>query len=306
MKENILDKYALNQLNSEEEKWVKNALAEDPDFQQELNLHQNMVHALIEKGAQEAKEVNLRASIRQVDEALEQDGFFDQGVEKELIQGLQLEGEKELLQKIQQVDQNLEKEGFFEAQKQTTTRPFMRFFTAAASIVFILSFAWYYSSPAAVNYQQAYAAAFEQYDNTLSKAVLLELSEQGFGGNPDKEALQEILKAMEAYDNKEYTQAITLLQECLEKQPNSSYQNKMELYLGLSYLEANTAEKAIEQLQSLSSKQEANQAVTEWHLALAYLKMEKIESAKKILHKLKQKDKNPYQKKAVALLQKIS
>ncbi|MFT5647624.1 MAG: TolA-binding protein [Aureispira sp.] len=306
MKENILDKYALNQLNSEEEQWIKNALAVDPAFQQELNLHQNMVHALIEKGAQEGTDTNLKASISQIDEALEQAGFFDNGLEKDLIQGLQLEGEKELLQKIQHVDKNLEQEGFFEAKKTASTTQFIRLFAAAASIVFVLSFAWYYSSNAPVNYQQEYAAAFEQYDNTLSKDVQMELSEQGFGGNPDKEALQEILIAMETYDNKEYTQAVSLLQKCLEKQPASTYQNKMELYLGLSYLESHKTEKAIAQFQSISSKETANQAIAEWYLALAYLKAKKIEQAKTVLSKLKNTATNPYQKKATTLLQKLS
>ncbi|MBL4648325.1 MAG: tetratricopeptide repeat protein [Aureispira sp.] len=306
MKENILDKYALNQLNSEEEQWIKNALAKDPGFQQELNLHQNMVNALIKKGAQEAADANLKATISQIEETLEQDGFFDKGVEKELIQGLQLEGEKELFQKIQHIDKNLEQEGFFEPKKSTNTTPFIRLFAAAASIVFVLSFAWYYSSNSTVNYQQEYAAAFEQYDNTLSKAVQMELSEQGFGGNPDEEALQEILIAMETYDNKKYTQAIILLQKCLEKQPSSTYQNKMELYLGLSYLESNKIEKAITQFQSLSSKETANQTIAEWYLALAYLKAEKIEQAKTVLNKLKNTETNLYQKKATTLLQKLS
>jgi TolA-binding protein len=306
MKENILDKYALNQLNSEEEQWIKNALAEDPAFQQELNLHQNMVDALVKKGAQEATDANLKASISQIDEALEQDGFFDKGIEKELIQGLQSEGEQELLQKIQHIDKNLEQEGFFEPKKSSKTTAFIRLFAAAASIVFILSFAWYYSSNSTVNYQQEYAAAFEQYDNTLSKAVQMELSEQGFGGNPDEEALQEILIAMETYDNKEYTQAVTLLQRCLKKQPASTYQNKMELYLGLSYLESNKIEKAITQFQNLSSKETANQAIAEWYLALAYLKAKKIEQAKTVLSKLENTATNPYQKKATTLLQKLS
>lgn len=306
MKENILDKYALNQLNSEEEQWVKNALAEDPAFQQELDLHQNMVHALIEKGAQEASDTNLKASISQIDETLEQEGFFGSGIEKELIQGLQLEGEKELLQKIQHVDKDLAQEGFFEAPKTTSTTPFIRLFAAAASIVFILSFAWYYSSNATVNYQQEYAASFEQYDNTLSKDVQMELSEQGFGGNPDEESLQEILIAMETYDNKEYTKTVSLLQKCLEKQPASTYQNKMELYLGLSYLESNKTEKAIAQFQNISSKETANQAVAEWYLALAYLKIEKVEKAKTVLSKLKNTATNPYQEKARTLLQKLS
>lgn len=306
MKENILDKYALNQLNSEEKQWIEDTLAEDPAFQQELDLHQNMVNALKQKGAQEAMETNLRAKISQIDEALEQDGFFDQGIEKKLIQGLQLEGEKELLQTIEQVDNNLEKEGFFASSKRKNTTSFIRLFAAAASIVFVLSLAWYYSNNSAVNYQQEYAAVFEPYNNSLSEAVNLELSEQGFGGNPDKEALKGILIAMEVYDNKKYAQAIPLLQKCMETKPSDVYQNQIALYLGLSYLESNEPQKAITEFQSLIAKKEANQGLVQWYLALAFLKAERIKAAKTILSELQKVKENPYQKKASALLQKLS
>lgn len=306
MKENILDKYALNQLNSEEKKWIEDALTEDPAFQQELDLHQNMVNALRQQGAKEEEESNLRAKISRIDEALEQDGFFDQGIEKELIQGLQLEGEKELLQKIKHVDKNLEKEGFFASSKRKNTMSFILLFAAAASIVFVLSLAWYYSNNSTVNYQQEYAAAFEQYDNRLSEAVNLELSEQGFGGNPDKDALKGILIAMEAYDNKAYPKAITLLQKCLETKPSGTYQNQLALYLGLSYLASNKTQKAIAQFQNVISKKEANQRVAEWYLALTFLQAEQIEEAKIILGELKNAETNPYQKKASTLLQKLS
>jgi predicted negative regulator of RcsB-dependent stress response len=306
MKEDILDKYALNQLNSEEKEWIKNALVEDPNFQEELDLHQNMVHALIQKGAQETADANLKASIRQIDEALEQDGFFDKGIEKELIQGLQVEGEKELLQKIKAVDKGLAQDGFFETKKRTNTTQFIRLFAAAASIVCILSFAWYYSNNSTINYQQEYAAAFEKHSNTLSTPVQMELSEQGFGGNPDENALQEILVAMTAYDNKEYVQAAALLQQLLQDQATNTYQNKIELYLGLSYLETNKIDKAIAQLQSLSAKEGANSASTEWYLALAYLRAKEIEKTKAILENLKKMEENTYQEKATILLQKLS
>jgi tetratricopeptide (TPR) repeat protein len=306
MKEDILDKYALNELNLEDKQWIKNALAENPSFQEELDLHQNMVRALIQKGAQEANNTSLKAKISQIEESLEQEGFFDQGIEKELIQGLQSEGENELLQKIQTVDKNLAQEGFFEPPKSQGSSKFIRLFLAAASIAFILSLAWYYSMNSTLDYQQEYAAVFEHYDNTLSKAVQMELSEQGFGGNPDEEALQEILIAMKAYDNNEYKQAVILFQKFLEMHPKSTYQNKIELYLGLSYLESNKTEKAITHFQNLSSKESTNQAVAKWYLALTYLKAEKLKKAKATLKKLKNSDNNSYQKKANSLLQKLS
>lgn len=305
MKEDILDKYALNQLNSEEKQWIKNALAEDPNFQEELDLHQNMVHALIQKGTQEKINANLKATISQVDEALEQEGFFSKGIEKELIEGLQVDGEKNLLQTIRQVDENLAKEGFFKPRKKTTIVSFLRRFAAAASILFLLSLAWYYSNSATINYQQEYAAAFQQYDNTLSKAVQMELSEQGFGGNPDEEVLQKILIAMQAYEDKEYQQAAVLLQKFLETHPTNLYQDRIELYLGISYLESDSVEKAILKLQNSASKEGVNQPVAEWYLALAYLKTKQIEKSKTLLNKLQNSASIPYHKKATILLQQL-
>ena len=111
---------------------------------------------------------------------------------------------------------------------------------------------------------------------------------------------------MGAYDHKDYTQAVTLLQKCLEKEPSSNYKDKIELYLGLSYLESNKTTKAIAQFQDLASRENTQAFTVDWYLALAYLKVEQIEKAKTILSKLKNGETNPYQEKAKALLLKLS
>jgi len=304
MKEDILDKYALNQLNSEDKKWIKNAVAIEPSFQQELDLHKNIVQALIKKGAEENNNANLKVKINQIDEVLEQEGFFDKGIDKELIQGLQLKGEEELFQKIQLVDNNLEKEGFFETPKSQSKIKLIGLFAAAASLLFLLNMAWHYSTSSTIDYQQEYAIVFEHPENALSKAVQMELSEQGFGGNPDETALQEILTAMEAYDNKKYIKAVDLLEKALESTKITNYKDRIKIYLGLSYLESGKVDKAILQFQNLSSNEGANQVVARWYLALAYLKVKKVKKTRIILEQLKNSKLKSYQKKATVKIKK--
>ncbi len=306
MKEDILDKYAFNQLSSEEEQWIKNMLAENPDFQQELDLHTRMVNGLIQKAQQEQETAALRAKIQQVDEALEQEGFFDKGIDKELIEGLKIEGEKDLLNTIKMVDRNLEQEGFFATSPTNKSIQFIRLFTAAASLLFILSLAWYYMASTTINYQQIYANAFHPYQNTLSKSVQMELSEQGFGGNPDEKALQEILVAMQNYDHQNYQQTIVLLQSFLQEYPTSTYQPQIEFYLGLSYIASNKNNEAIKMLQNLTNKETLDTELVEWYLALAYLKTEQIDQATSIFTKLKNQGTGIYQEKAAVILEEIS
>lgn len=301
MKEDILDKYALDQLNTEEKQWIKDTLVEDPSFQQELDLHKKMVQGLVEKAAQEEHDTILKTKIGQIDEILEQEGFFESDLNEKLVQGIQQQGEIELLQKIRTVDKDLEKEGFFKSKNNAKTVQFIRLFAAAASIIFIISLAWFFSNNSTINYQQEYATAFEPYENTLSKVVEMELSEQGFGGNPDEIKLQNILKAMEAYDKQAYASAVDLFKVILEDNIASNYKTLIHLYLSISYLELNKPEQSIKYLQPIVN---TSNETSNWYLALAYLKTEKKEAAKELLQKLV--DSTTYQKQAKKLLKKLS
>lgn len=301
MKEDILDKYALDQLSLEDKQWIKDTLTEDPSFQQELDLHKKMVKGLVDKATQEEYNKLLKAKISQIDEILDQEGFFDKGLDKALIYGLQQQGQRELSQKIKTVDKDLEQEGFFKAQNSSKTGQFFRIFAAAASIVFILSLTWYFSNDSSINYQQEYASAFKSYENTLSKTVQLELSEQGFGGNPDETKLQNILKAMDAYDQQDYASAIDLFKVALEGKISPEYKKQIQFYLGLCYLELDQPKQSVEYLQPIAN---TSNETTSWYLALAYLKIEKKEAAKNVLQKLVHP--NPYQEQAKKLLQKLS
>jgi len=120
MKEDILDRYALNSLTDKDQAWLKQELENNPSFQKELDLHLDIVEGLnvhmntlfdiaLEEIAPFENKV-LKDKIKEVDAELEKEGFFNkEPLEKELIKSIQLHGENELKNTIKKVDTELER-----------------------------------------------------------------------------------------------------------------------------------------------------------------------------------------------------
>jgi len=82
-----------------------------------------------------------------------------------------------------------------------------------------------------------------------------------------------------AYETKDYNTVIQLLENDIEIDPD------LQLYLGISYLETNQTDKAINTFSALQSKSSERDLAT-WYLALAYLKNKETEKCKTELNKL--------------------
>lgn len=306
MKETILDNYARNQLSDEEKDWIKQQLKEDPNFQKELDLHADLVQG-IQLHMNEQVNKSLKTTIQEVDNKLEQDGFFEDKLGKAVIQQLQLEGSKDLQQTIFKVDQELAKEGFFTAPAPASQPKVVWFkrLIAAASILLICTLAWQLLAPTGFKTEEQYQLAFRVYDNQLSQPIQLELSEQGFAGNPQKKLLQQLLNAMEAYDQEDYTTASQLLKKALDHSNlDQSYQLMAEFYLALSYMANQQEQLAIPLLKNLAFNDINQQEHVSWYLALAYLKQEQIDLSKNILENLISSQQ--YGSKAQQLLDNLS
>lgn len=288
MKETILDKYALQKLTKEDNVWLKKMLEQDPSFQQELDFHADVVNGMAHYSNNKEREKTLKDKISQIDAALEQEGFFGDNLEKNLIKSLQRKGENELQDTISAIDQNLEEEGFFKtAPQQKPVFGFVKLFLAAASILLILTFSWSFFKSADFNPEQQYALAFQPYKNTLSTAVQLELSEQGFGGNPKELPLNQLLEAMTAYDQQNYPKACELLKKADNGELDKSYQNTVRLYLALSYMANSQKQQAIPILEKLAQEVSTKQQETvTWYLGLAYLNDGTLEQSKEYLEQL--------------------
>jgi hypothetical protein len=109
----------------------------------------------------------------------------------------------------------------------------------------------------------------------------------------------EEINAFNAYEAEDYEKAITLFTDLPQK-------GEVMLYTGISYLAINDAKKAKGILSSvtLQNHQFHSETYRLWYLALTYLKLDEINSCKKILNDLS-KTNNPQRAKAKDLLDKL-
>ena len=304
MKEEILDRYARQELTSDDKLWLKQTLAEDPNLQQELDLYRDIV-----RGMDLYSHKTTRKTIQKVDAALEQEGFFEDrpknALEGKLIENIKILGKEDLMQTIQNVDATLEQEGFFEQPAQTTKTPIfslVKITIAAASILLVLTLSWQYLNPSIAPAEQ-YAALFEPCENTLSHAVKMELSEQGFGGNPEVASLEQLVTAMDFYDAKEYDKASQALVNLQQQGIDPAYQHQAQLYLALSYMAEEQLPSALPILKELANSNGLQKETATWYLALIHLKQENLGLAKEQLETIQAS--TIYKEKATQLLQQL-
>lgn len=157
---------------------------------------------------------------------------------------------------------------------------------AAASIILIIGGILLFSKTDSVNKDSLYSNFYDP-----EEAITIVRS----GGNTEDITLKE---AMMAYQDKNYESAI----ELFSKEPQN---NLAKFYMGLSYMETGSSEKAIELFNELIKHQEnlfVEQA--EWYLALSYLKINDYDNAKTLLSKIANSE-NIYQNDAKKILKNL-
>src|SRR3546814_327297 len=144
----------------------------------------------------------------------------------------------------------------------------------AAVLVVGLGVFWFFNRPS--DYGKIYAANFEPYPNIVAPTVRnLNTSESS------------IKKAFRHYDERDYAKAAAAFKE-LYSEDKIGYAN---FYYGISLMADNQVEKAVEALANPNWEiPEKYQNQTDWYLALAYLKTENKEKAIAQLEKLSTDD----------------
>lgn len=95
------------------------------------------------------------------------------------------------------------------------------------------------------------------------------------------------MKAMYAYEAEDFKKSISYYEVLVNEYPKSS---KHALFLSISYLGVNNAQKAINVLSRLNNVDENYKTDIAWYLALAYLKNNERNAARIILEKLAAED----------------
>ena len=141
----------------------------------------------------------------------------------------------------------------------------------AASLIILLgtSLLFFFNSQS-ISTEELYASNFEPYRNILQPIVRGE----------HKDDIQS--KAFEAYETKDYENAILHFNEILKKEPNAT----ISFYKANALLQLNKANQAITILEANIKNPDTLQDRNLWYLALAYLKDNNIDASKKTLIQL--------------------
>lgn len=242
------------------------------------------------KGINAFGEAEQKKQLEQIQEELEQAGFFEENTD--LIIGIEHQGEKELRKNITVVQKDLEQEGFFPKDQTTVKKslvPLFRVVLAAASIILLIwvGRSWLFIDNNNDNNNTEFVA-IEDIDQVpedlLSESIVKELSESGFGGAPQELLLTELQAAMKNYQKGEYAIASEQLKAVLDNPIPHPFVTLNKFYLAISYLETEQTTVAIELLEQLKRSENTDQNAIRWYLALAYYKIEQPEKSKAILN----------------------
>jgi tetratricopeptide (TPR) repeat protein len=116
----------------------------------------------------------------------------------------------------------------------------------------------------------------------------------------DNDSLTTVQKAFAEYDQKNYPKAITLFKTI----PGFEKDQTISFYLAIAYLSINDSKNAEQLLLSLLNKNQAINDKVQWYLGLSYLKNNKISMAVEHFKNLAVTENN-YTQNAIKILKKI-
>ena len=175
--------------------------------------------------------------------------------QKELRDTLVLNDREELKKEIQNWD-------------TTKNKPRFKPWLIAACILILLGSSWQlFFNSQSNSTEDLYASYFEPYRNIVQPIVRGE----------HKEDLKS--KAFEAYEAKDYENAILHFNEILNEEPNAT----ISFYKANTLLQLNKANEAIILLEANVKNPDTLQDRNLWYLALAYLKENNVDASKKTL-----------------------
>lgn len=183
------------------------------------------------------------------------------------------------------------KKAIIKAEEAYNQKPNRKLYTvlyaAAASIVLFISiFSWnkIHESPSSL------------YAEYIELSVLPSLAERGNKIN------DELLNAQRLFENKSYTETITILQEAIKD--TTDHRAVKYVYLGIAQMESYEFDDAIYTFETLAQSDFIDAPLAHWYMALLYLKKEENAQAEIQLKKIIKE--NLYNKtKAEELLHKI-
>lgn len=202
---------------------------------------------------------------------------------KALAQEFRSDDVTDLSKKIRAIQQNTNLE------KPTKSRKTYFYYISSAVAVAAVFTLFYFS------FMQSLTAndAFEQYHdwNTLPSFQTKSAS------------VDNLAKASALFKEEKYQEALAIF-KAYEKE-NNTYNPQIQLYIGVSQLELENYSEAIQTFNQLKNSNTIDAHKAYWYTALAYLKQNDSENAKKVLNSLVQSSTNYNYEKAKKLLKNL-
>ncbi|MEZ4851393.1 MAG: hypothetical protein R3B93_22820 [Bacteroidia bacterium] len=208
------------------------------------------------------------------DRRIREDKTFAKQVEDYsfLLEGLNALGVEAFEAKVRQWEKEYKTQSFQRPIRKLYQGGLRRYYAVAAVIImliFPLGFL-YLNQMNQYSGEELYAQNFEPYQDLLS--------DRDASGQGD----EDLLKAMEYYNNGFYENAVILLEAYVAIHPDEPLPG---LYLGISYLETGQIDKAMKHFEFTSQDPDLRE-MAEWYTALALVKAERMDEAKTILAKI--------------------
>jgi tetratricopeptide (TPR) repeat protein len=226
---------------------------------------------------------------RELEVVMKQDQEFKQLVEehKLMLAGVKYAARNTLVSQLKALEATLEPPVVKQA-KQVRLKKI--YYAVAAAVAFILlAVAVMLIFPQQTPEKMA-ANYFEPYPTTLHAIT-----------RSSNQAENDFQKAMQLYEAGEYRQAVLVLDDLYEREPNEI----VKFYLAVAYQADGMVENAIAHYQSIISNGSLFADQASWYLALCYLEVGQMSEARKLLKQVKQSDSN-FSSKASDILLKLN
>lgn len=243
----LLDDYLNDRLPADSKEKFEKSLSQQPDLQEELVIHQNLMHVIGEQPDMRRKEMAKHPMM------------------KEVLEVLDSEETRQLRATISEVNEE------YQQNQGKSSGTIMRSFplmAIAASIIILLNFGlvfWQDSSNADL---------YDAYKDSYSPISLVERS------SSVNTSLNVIINALQAAD---YEKVITSVNDAPELVKQHA---EVLLYLGLAYRETAQFDESIKAFERYAAINDLDQSIADWNIGLIYLKTEENAKAKSYFQKL--------------------
>ncbi len=212
-------------------------------------------------------------------------------LQRDTVEGIRLDGSQALKRRLQAVEAELATPAPAAVDDKKTNRRFLMTWVAvAASLLTVVLLGYLFFIPPTSSPEELYVAYYQPFPNLINPAQRsVEVEEATVLG-----------RAVRAYDEQQYAEALTLFEE-----GNALSDPSYTFYYGASYLALDQPEQAIPLLERLvQQKTGLFYEPGLWYLALAHLKANDPEAARPYLQTLAEQE-GDYAREARELLEEI-